>query len=48
MAGTAAMRAVATIRRELNSTLKTALVVLMQCTVAWVVAFAAYALGGLF
>ena len=39
--------AVATIRRELNSTLKTALVVLMQCAVAWVVAFAAYALGGL-
>ena len=45
---TPCVAAVATIRRELNSTLKTALVVLMQCTVAWVVAFAAYALGGLF
>ena len=44
---TPCVAAVATIRRELNSTLKTALVVLMQCTVAWVVAFAAYALGGL-
>ena len=44
---TPCVAAVATIRRELNSTLKTALVVLMQCVVAWVVAFAAYALGGL-
>ena len=44
---TPCVAAVATIRRELNSTLKTALVVLMQCTVAWVVAFAAYTLGGL-
>ena len=44
---TPCVAAVATIRRELNSTFKTALVVLMQCTVAWVVAFAAYALGGL-
>ncbi len=44
---TPCVAAVATIRRELNSTLKTALVVLMQCAVAWVVAFAAYTLGGL-
>ena len=44
---TPCVAAVATIRCELNSTLKTALVVLMQCAVAWVVAFAAYALGGL-
>ena len=44
---TPCVAAVATIRRELNSTLKTALVVLMQCAVAWVVAFTAYALGGL-
>ena len=44
---TPCVAAVATIRRELNSTLKTALVVLMQCAVAWIVAFAAYALGGL-
>ena len=44
---TPCVAAVATIRRELNSTLKTVLVVLMQCAVAWVVAFAAYTLGGL-
>ena len=44
---TPCVAAVATIRRELDSTLKTALVVLMQCAVAWVVAFAAYTLGGL-
>ena len=44
---TPCVAAVATIRRELNSTFKTTLVVLMQCTVAWVVAFAAYTLGGL-
>ena len=44
---TPCVAAVATVRRELDSALKTALVVLMQCTVAWVVAFAAYALGGL-
>ena len=44
---TPCVAAVATIRRELNSTLKTALVELMQCAVAWVVAFAAYMLGGL-
>ena len=44
---TPCVAAVATIRRELNSTFKTALVVLMQCAVAWVVAFAAYTLGGL-
>ena len=44
---TPCVAAVATIRRELNSTFKTVLVVLMQCAVAWVVAFAAYALGGL-
>ena len=44
---TPCVAAVATIRRELNSTFKTVLVVLMQCAVAWVVAFAAYVLGGL-
>ena len=39
--------AVATMRQELNSTVKTVGVVVMQCTVAWFVAFVAYQLGGL-
>ena len=44
---TPCVAAVATIRRELGSVVKTAGVVLMQCSVAWIVAFAAYALAGL-
>ena len=44
---TPCVAAVATIRRELGSVLKTAGVVLMQCSVAWIVSFAAYALAGL-
>ena len=44
---TPCVAAVATIRRELGSVLKTTGVVLMQCSVAWVVSFAAYALAGL-
>ena len=44
---TPCVAAVATIRRELGSVLKTAGVVLMQCGVAWIVSFAAYALAGL-
>ena len=43
---TPCVAAMATIRRELNSTLKTAGVVLMQCGVAWVVAWLAYLLSG--
>ena len=39
--------AVATIRREFNSTLKTVGVVLMQCCVAWIVAFVVYTLVGI-
>ena len=39
--------AVATIRRELDSSLKTLGVVAMQCGVAWLVSLAAYALAGL-
>ena len=45
---TPCVAAVATIRRELNSTVKTAGVVLMQCSVAWVVAFVVYTISRLF
>lgn len=44
---TPCVAAMATIRRELNSTVKTVGVVLMQCAVAWAAAYIAYALGGL-
>ena len=44
---TPCVAAVATIRRELDSRLKTVGVVLLQCTVAWLVACAAYAIAGL-
>ena len=39
--------AVATIRREFGSTLKTVGVVMMQCCVAWIVALAVYTLVGI-
>ena len=39
--------AVATMRQELGSTIKSAGVVVIQCAVAWLAAFAAYQLGGL-
>ena len=39
--------AVAAIKRELNSGLMTIGVVIMQCTVAWVCAFAVYQIGSL-
>ena len=45
---TPCVAAVATIRRELNSTVKTAGVVLMQCSVAWVAAFVVYTIARLF
>ncbi|MDO4385142.1 MAG: ferrous iron transport protein B [Clostridia bacterium] len=45
---TPCIAAVATIRRELNSTVKTAGVILMQCSVAWVVAFVVYTIARLF
>ena len=45
---TPCMAAVATIKRELNSGLKALTVVIMQCTVAWLVAFVFYQLGSLF
>lgn len=42
---TPCVAAVATIRRELNSGVKTVFVVVMQCVVAWIAAFLVYRLG---
>ena len=42
---TPCMAAVATIKRELNSGIKTILVVVMQCTVAWLAAWLVYRVG---
>ena len=44
---TPCVAAVATIRREMNSTWKTVCIVIMQCVVAWLAAFAVYQIGGL-
>ena len=44
---TPCVAAVATIRRELGSWLKTVGVVVMQCAVAWLAAYAAFLIGGL-
>ncbi|MGM9651795.1 MAG: ferrous iron transport protein B [Faecousia sp.] len=44
---TPCVAAVATIRRELGSRLQTVGVVVLQCCVAWVVAFAVYQIGGM-
>ena len=44
---TPCVAAVATIRRELGSGLKTVGVVLLQCTVAWLASYAAFLVGGL-
>ena len=44
---TPCVAAVATIRRELGSGLKTVGVVVMQCAVAWLAAYAAFLIGGL-
>ena len=44
---TPCVAAVATIRRELGSGLKTVGVVAMQCAVAWLAAYAAFLIGGL-
>ena len=44
---TPCVAAVATIRRELDSGLKTVGVVVMQCAVAWLAAYAAFLMGGL-
>ena len=42
---TPCVAAVATIRRELNSGIKTVFVVVMQCVIAWIAAFLVYLLG---
>ena len=44
---TPCVAAIATVRRALDSRLKTVGVVVLQCSVAWVVAFVAYAIAGL-
>ena len=44
---TPCVAAVATIRRELGSRLRTIGVVVMQCAVAWITAFVVYQIGGL-
>ena len=44
---TPCIAAVATIRRELGARIKTVGVVLLQCVVAWLAAYIAYAVGGL-
>ena len=44
---TPCIAAVVTIRRELGSRIKTVGVVLLQCVVAWLAAYIAYAVGGL-
>ena len=44
---TPCIAAVATLRRELGSRIKTVGVVLLQCVVAWLAAYIAYAAGGL-
>ena len=44
---TPCVAAVATIRRELGSGLKTVGVVLLQCAVAWLASYAAFLIGGL-
>ena len=48
VAATPCVAAVATIRRELDSSLKTLGVVAMQCGVAWLASLAMYAIAGLF
>ena len=45
---TPCVAAVTSIRREFGSRLETAGVVVMQCAVAWIVAFLVYNIGGLF
>ena len=45
---TPCVAAIATVRKELKSGLATFGVVVMQCVIAWIVAFVAYQIGGLF
>ena len=44
---TPCVAAVATIKREMNSTLATIGIVILQCVVAWLVAFGVYQIGSL-
>ena len=44
---TPCVAAVAAVRRELDSGLKTLTVVISQCVIAWIVALAVYTVGGL-
>ena len=43
---TPCVAAVATIRREMNSTWKTVGIVVLQCAIAWVAAWVVYQIGG--
>ncbi len=43
---TPCVAAVATIRREMNSTWKMLLIILMQCVIAWITAWIVYMIGG--
>ncbi|MDD7112978.1 MAG: ferrous iron transport protein B [Lachnospiraceae bacterium] len=45
---TPCVAAIASIRREMNSTVRTVFVVVMQCVVAWIMAAIVYQIGGLF
>ena len=44
---TPCVAAVATIKREMNSTFATIGIVILQCVVAWLVAFGVYQIGSL-
>ena len=45
---TPCVAAVAAIRREMNSTVKMIGVVILQCAVAWLIAFIVYQVGSIF
>lgn len=45
---TPCIAAISTIRKELNSTVKTVIIVIAQCVIAWIVAFAVYNIANLF
>ena len=45
---TPCVAAIAAVKREMGSGLKAALVVVLQCLVAWVVALIVYQVGGIF
>lgn len=45
---TPCVAAVAAVKREMNSGAKAAMIVVLQCVVAWIVAFLVYQIGGIF